>query len=466
MGDLVLLALLVLATVLQGFGANLLVVLLEGSKVLTGLGELAFLHTLTDVPVNERTLGVHEVELVVETGQHLRDGGGVGDHAHGAHDLGEVAARDDSRGLVVDANLEATRGPVDELDGALGLDGGNGSVNVLRDNVTAVQQSAGHVLAVARVALGHHGGWLEDGVGQLSNGELLVVRLLRGDDRRVRGHAEVDTRVRDEVSLELSDINVQGTVETQGRGERRDGLRDEAVEVGVGGSLDVQRAAADVVQGLVVERDGDVAVLEQGVRAEDRVVRLDDSGGDLGGRVDGEAELGLLAVVDRQALEKQRGEARASATTSGVEAEEALQASAVVCELADTVEDQVNNLLADGVVATREVVRGVLLAGDQLLRVEELAVGARADFVNDGRLEVHHDGAGHVLASAGLGEEGVEGVVAATDGLVRRHLAVRLDAVLEAVELPAGVTGLDTGLAHVKRDGFAHCEEFVECRGV
>ena len=25
-------------------------------------------------------------------------------------------------------------------------------------------------------------------------------------------------------------------------------------------------------------------------------------------------------------------------------------------------------------------------------------------------------------------------------------------------ELPAGVTGLDTGLAHVKRDGFAHCE--------
>eukprot|EP01043_Picozoa_sp_COSAG02_P072407 COSAG02_NODE_13632_length_1369_cov_1.637795_4_plen_74_part_00 len=23
---------------------------------------------------------------------------------------------------------------------------------------------------------------------------------------------------------------------------------------------------------------------------------------------------------------------------------------------------------------------------------------------------------------------------------------------------PAGITGLDTGLAHVKRDGFAHCE--------
>ena len=36
--------------------------------------------------------------------------------------------------------------------------------------------------------------------------------------------------------------------------------------------------------------------------------------------------------------------------------------------------------------------------------------------------------------------------------LVRRHLAIRLDAVLEAVELPAGVTRLDAALAHVDGD--------------
>jgi hypothetical protein len=36
-----------------------------------------------------------------------------------------------------------------------------------------------------------------------------------------------------------------------------------------------------------------------------------------------------------------------------------------------------------------------------------------------------------VLAGASLGEERVERVIAASDGLVRRHLAVRLDAVLE-----------------------------------
>merc|ERR1719460_1789635 len=96
-------------------------------------------------------------------------------------------------------------------------------------------------------------------------------------------------------------------------------------------------------------------------------------------------------------------------------------------------------LLADRVVAARIVVGRVLLARDQLLRVVELAVGARADLIDDRRLEVDEDRARHVLARARLREEGVEGIVATADGLVRRHLAVRLDAVLEAVQLPAGV---------------------------
>lgn len=32
-----------------------------------------------------------------------------------------------------------------------------------------------------------------------------------------------------------------------------------------------------------------------------------------------------------------------------------------------------------------------------------------------------------------------------------------LDSVLKAVQLPAGITGLDTGLADVDRDNFTHC---------
>ena len=63
---------------------------------------------------------------MINPAQSLGDGGGVGHHADGALDAGQVAAGDDGGGLVVDAALEAGGAPVDELDGPLGLDGGDG----------------------------------------------------------------------------------------------------------------------------------------------------------------------------------------------------------------------------------------------------------------------------------------------------------------------------------------------------
>jgi hypothetical protein len=110
-------------------------------------------------------------------------------------------------GLVVDAALEASGAPVDE---PLGLDGGNGCVHVLGD-VTAEHHAAGHIFAVAGVALGHHGGGLEDGVGDFRDGQL-VISLLGRDDGGVRGENEMDTRVRHQVGLELGDIDAQSTI--------------------------------------------------------------------------------------------------------------------------------------------------------------------------------------------------------------------------------------------------------------
>ena len=61
-----------------------------------------------------------------------------------------------------------------------------------------------------------------------------------------------------------------------------------------------------------------------------------------------------------------------------------------------------DDLLPDNVVAPGVVVGRVLLAGDQLLRVEELAVGPDPHLVDDGWLQVHEDGPGDVLPGAGL----------------------------------------------------------------
>jgi hypothetical protein len=90
--------------------------------------------------------------------------------------------------------------------------------------------------------------------------------------------------------------------------------------------------------------------------------------------------------------------------------------------------------------------------------VEQLTVSAGTDFVNDSGLKVDEDGTGDVLSGTSLGKEGVEGVVTTTDGLIRGHLTIGLDSVLKTVELPAGVTDLDTGLTNVDRDTFTHVD--------
>ena len=406
--------------------------------------------------MDEGTLGVHEVELVVEAAPGLGDGGGVGEHADGALDLGEIASWDDGWWLVVDTDLEAGRAPVDELDGALGLDGGNGGADILRDDITAVEKGAGHVLAVAWVALNHHVSRLEEGVGDLGDGELLVVGLLGGDDWSIGADWEVDTGVWDEVGLELGEVDVEGTIEAEGGGEGGNNLADETVEVGVGWALDVEGTAAKVVKGLVIDHEGAVGVVDHGVGGKDGVVWLDDSSGNLWSWVDGELELGLLAVVDGKALKEEGAEASTSATTEGVEEEEALETSALVSELTDAVEGEVDDLLTNGVVTTGVVVSGIFLTVDELLWVEELAVCAGTNLVNDSWLEIDEDGTWNVLASTSLGEEGVESIIANADGLVGWHLAIWLNTVLKAVEFPAAVTNLDTSLANMDRDNFTH----------
>ena len=96
------------------------------------------------------------------------------------------------------------------------------------------------------------------------------------------------------------------------------------------------------------------------------------------------------------------------------------------------------------------VVGGVLLAIDELLRVVQLAVSSHSGFIDDSGLKINKHSPGHVLAGSSLGKEGLEGVI--SEGLVAGHAAIRLDAMLEAVELPAGVTNLATSLADVDRN--------------
>ena len=177
-------------------------------------------------------------------------------------------------------------------------------------------------------------------------------------------------------------------------------LSNQAVQVLVVGALDTQVASADVVDGLVIDHEAAVGVLQGGVGCEDRVVWLDHGGGDLRGRVNAELQLALLAIIHGQTLHQQGAKSGTCSTAERVENEETLQTRAVVGDTSNLIQDLVDKLLANGVVTTSIVVRGIFLSGDHVLGVEQRAVGAGADLVDDIGLQVGVDGTGDIFALA------------------------------------------------------------------
>ena len=235
----------------------------------------------------------------------------------------------------------------------------------------------------------------------------------------------MDAWVRDQVRLELVEVDIERAIKAQGC---RDGgnnwtpvsilrqpahqtpaaleepnhrtLSDQAVQVLKVGTLHAEVAPADVVDGLVVDHERAVGMLESGVRGQDRVVRLDDRGSCLRRWVDAELELALFAVVNRQTLHQQGAKSRASSATERVEHQEALETPAVVGHTANLVEDLVDEFLAHRVVSTRVVVGSVLLAADHVLGMKKAAVCAGSHFVDDVGFQVAIDGPRDIFAVA------------------------------------------------------------------
>lgn len=87
-----------------------------------------------------------------------------------------------------------------------------------------------------------------------------------------------------------------------------------------------------------------------------RVVWFDNRGGNLRRWVYTELQLALLAVVDGQSLHQQGSEAGTSSTTERVEYEETLQTGAVIGNATNFVQNLINELLSDCVVATGIIV--------------------------------------------------------------------------------------------------------------
>ena len=99
----------------------------------------------------------------------------------------------------------------------------------------------------------------------------------------------------------------------------------------------------------------------------------------------------------------------------------------------NAVNDTVDQLLANGVVATGIVVGSILLSVDQQLGVEELTVTTSSDLVDGGRVQVDKERAGHVFTTARLGEEGLIGAAVKDILRVRVGTTIKAKTVLEKI---------------------------------
>ena len=222
-------------------------------------------------------------------------------------------------------------------------------------------------------------------LGELGDGEGAVLLGAAGGEGREAHHEEVETGEGDEVHGELAEVGVELAGEAQAAGDARHDGRDEVVEVAERGRGELEGAEADVVQGLVVKHHALVGVLDQLVHGQRGVVGLHHRVGHLGRRHHREGAHDAVGVLLADLGDEQRAHAGARAAAERVADLEALEAVAGLGLLAHHVQHRVDQLGALRVVALGPVVARARLAEDEVVGAEDLAVGARADRVLQGR---------------------------------------------------------------------------------
>ena len=252
--------------------------------------------------MDEGSLCVHEIEFVINSWEDFSNGSWVGDHAACSHNLGEITSWNDGWWLIVDSAFESSWAPVDELDGSLGFNGGDSGVDILWDDITSVHEAASHIFTVSWIAFRHHGNWLEGRIGDFGNWELFVVCFFSRDDWCIWRKHKVDSWIWDQVGLELSYINVKGSVESEGGSQWWDDLSNESVQVGVGWSFNIKVSSANIIDSFVIKDDSDISVLKKRVSWKDRVVWLNDSSWDLWWWINSKTDFWFLTIINRKSF--------------------------------------------------------------------------------------------------------------------------------------------------------------------
>lgn len=79
-----------------------------------------------------------------------------------------------------------------------------------------IQQAGRHVFTMVRVTFHHLVDWLKACIGDLCYRKLSMVGFSQQDDKGICGQGEVDVGIGHQVGLELYQINIQGSIKSEG----------------------------------------------------------------------------------------------------------------------------------------------------------------------------------------------------------------------------------------------------------
>jgi len=124
--------------------------------------------------------------------------------------------------LIINAQLEPSGTPINELNGPTRFDGRNSLIRVTRDNITTVQKGTSHVMCGTGITNDHLIVGFEALEGDVLDAVGFVLGFGFGDDGGTGDEGVVDSWVRDKVRLKFGKVDVQGAFEAEGGGDGRD----------------------------------------------------------------------------------------------------------------------------------------------------------------------------------------------------------------------------------------------------
>lgn len=368
----------------------------------------------------------HGSELLADTLEEFLDGSRVA-HEGGRHL--ETLGRDRAEG-----GLDVVRNPFDKVRRVLALDVAHLVLDLLHGDLTTAKKEeivstswgppsklpeeyrnlqngrARQITAVTEVRGSHHVLGVEHLLRQLGNGDSTERVSAAAGQGSEADHEEVETREGHHVDSKLAEVRVELARETERNRDAGHDGRHQVVEVAIRRVGQLQRAHADVVEGLVVNTEGLVGVLDELVDGEGGVVGLDNGIGDLGRGDDGEGGHHAVGELLTDLGDQQSTHTSTSTTTQRVGDLETLEAVAALGLATDDIQDLVDQLSTLRVVTLGPVVASTGLAENEVVGAEQLTKRTGTDGVHGTGLEIDEDGARNILVAGGLHTQNIERV--------------------------------------------------------